>query len=115
MDQPRTAVVYADHAQFYIQDLQGQQAAEADEDYDWPEAWSEDAVAVHRIGLDGPCSIAIGTARSDFVETTLLVHPAAPLLPEADHIVEASLAVPSGVVHVFGCTERPGPEHHVEI
>ncbi len=115
MDQPRTAVVYADYAQFYIQDLRGQHAAEADEDYDWPEAWSEDAVAVHRIGLDGPCSIAIGTARSDFVETTLQVHPAAPPVFEADHIVEASLAVPSGVVHVFGCTERPGPEHRVEI
>ena len=109
------AVVYADHGQFYIQDLDGQHAAEADEDYDWPEAWSDDAVTVHRIGLDGPCSIAVGTARSDYVETSLQVHLEAAPLAEAAHIVEAGLAVPSGVVHVFGCMERPGPEHRVEI
>ena len=116
MDQVRRAVIDADHSQFYIQDLDGQAAAEADEDYDWPEAWSEQAVLVDRIGLDGPCSIAVGTARSDHVETTLQVHDGGePPLAEAEHIVEADLAVPSGVVHVFGCMERPGPEHRVEI
>jgi hypothetical protein len=104
------------HAQFYIQDVEGQTAAEADENYDWPEAWSDDAVVVYRIGSDGPCSIAIGTARSDHVETTLQVHPhAAPPLAEAEHIAEADLAVPSGVIHLFGCMELPGREHRVEI
>jgi hypothetical protein len=116
MGQVRRAVVHADHSQFYIQDLEGQQAAEEEEDYDWPEAWSDEAVCVNRIGLDGPCSIAIGTARSDHVETTLQVHPGGePSLAEAEHIVEADLAVPSGVVHVFGCMERPEHEHRVEI
>lgn len=116
MDQKRGAVVYADHAQFYIQDVEGQRAAEADEDYDWPETWSEEAVRVQRIASDGPCSIAVGTARSDHVETTMQVHPdGAPHLMDAEHIVEADLAVPSGVVHVFGCMEIPGPEHRVEI
>jgi hypothetical protein len=115
MNKVRRALVFADHSQFYIQDIDGQMAAEADEGYDWPEAWSEEAVEVYRIGLDGPCSIAIGTARSDHVETTLRVHGGEPPLVEAEHIVEADLTVPSGVVHVFGCMELPGPEHRVEI
>ncbi len=112
----RWAVVDADHGQFYVQDCDGQAAAEADEDYDWPEAWSDEAVAVHRVGVDGPCSIAVGTARSDHVETTVRVHPGgAPPLVEAEHIVEADLGVPNGVVHLFGCMERPGPEHRFEV
>jgi hypothetical protein len=117
VDEVRRAVVFADHRQFYVQDLDGQMAAEADDDYDWPEAWSEEAVEVHRIGLDGPCSIAIGTARGDHVETTLQVHRGGepPLAEAAEHVVEADLAAPSGAVHVFGCMERPGPEHRVEI
>ena len=116
MDQVRRSVVYADHRQFYIQDIDGQRAAEADDDYDWPEAWSEEAVLVHRIGSDGPSSIAIGTARSDYVETILQVHSdGEPPLVEADHIVEADLAVPSGVIHVFGCMETPSHDHLVEI
>lgn len=116
MDHVRLAVLLADHAQFYVQDVEGQVAAEEDDDYDWPEAWSEEAVEVWRIGPDGPCSIAIGTARSDHVETTLRVHDACPsLLAEATHIVEADLAVPSGAVHVFGCMELPGPQHRAEI
>ncbi|SCL44531.1 hypothetical protein GA0070606_0334 [Micromonospora citrea] len=116
MDQVRRAVVFADHAQFYIQDVDGQVAAEEDDDHDWPEAWSEEAVEVWRIGPDGPCSIAIGTARSDHVETALQVHLAdPPLSADAEHIVEADLAVPSGVVHVFGCMEVPGPQHRVDI
>lgn len=116
MDQVRRAVVFADHAQFYVQDVDGQVAAEEDEDYDWPEAWSDEAVEVWRIGLDGPCSIAIGTARSDHVETALQVHHACPpLLADAEHVVEADLTVPSGAVHVFGCMELPGPQHRVEI
>ena len=109
MNKVRRALVFADHSQFYIQDIDGQMAAEADEGYDWPEAWSEEAVEVYRIGLDGPCSIAIGTARSDHVETTLRVHGGEPPLVEAEHIVEADLTVPSGVVHVLGCMELPGP------
>lgn len=117
MEEVRRAVVLADHAQFYVQDLDGQLAAEDDEDYDWPEAWSEEAVEVYRIGLDGPCSIAIGTARSDHVVTTLRVHDRGqpPTFEAAEHVVEADLAVPSGVVHIFGCTQRPGPEHRVEV
>ncbi|MEU4624692.1 hypothetical protein AB0G04_32560 [Actinoplanes sp. NPDC023801] len=97
MDHVRRAVVLADHAQFYVQDAEGQAADEEDEDYDWPEAWSDEAVDVWRIGLDGPCSIAIGTARSDHVETALRVHRARPpLLADAGHVVEADLAVPTG-------------------
>lgn len=111
MNKVRRALVFADHSQFYIQDIDGQTAAETDEGYDWPEARSEEAVAVCRIGVDGPCSIAIGTARSDYVETALRVHDAEPPLVEAEHIVEADLTVPSGVVHVFGCMELPRPEH----
>ncbi|MFI7213299.1 hypothetical protein ACIBP4_17795 [Micromonospora maritima] len=116
MDQVRRAVVFADHAQFYVQDVDGQIAAEEDDDYDWPEAWSDEAVEVWRIGVDGPCSIAVGTARSDHVETALQMHHACPpLRAGAEHVVEADLVVPSGVVHVFGCMERPGPQHRVEI
>ncbi|WP_328478416.1 hypothetical protein OHA21_14545 [Actinoplanes sp. NBC_00393] len=112
----RRAVVLAEHGQFYIQDVDGQAAAEDDGDYDWPEAWSDEAVDEWRIGLDGPCSIAVGTARSDHVETILQAHAAAPPLPPgAEHVVEADLAVPSGAVHVFGCMERPGPQHRVAV
>lgn len=117
MDQVRRAVVFADHGQFYIQDFDGQMAAESGEDYDWPETWSDEAVDVYRIGLDGPCSIAIGTARGDHVETTLQVYHRGepPLVEAAEHAMEADLAVPSGIVHVFGCMERPGPEHQVDV
>ncbi|MEU8234634.1 hypothetical protein AB0C12_34020 [Actinoplanes sp. NPDC048967] len=116
MDRVRRAVVFADHAQFYVQDVGGQLTAEEREDYDWPEPWSTEAVDVWRIGVDGPCSIAIGTARSDQVETALRVHRTSPpVLAGAEHVVEADLAVPSGAVHVFGCTETPGPQHRAEI
>jgi hypothetical protein len=36
MNRARRVRVSADHGRFHIQDLDGQRAAEADEDYDWP-------------------------------------------------------------------------------
>lgn len=34
-----------------------------------------------------------------------------PLIADADHIVEADLDLPTGIVSVVGCTQPPNPEH----
>ncbi|MEU4689700.1 hypothetical protein [Actinoplanes sp. NPDC023714] len=55
-------------------------------------------------------------ARSDLVATALRVHAGAPAVRAgAVHVVEAELSVPTGVLHVFGCRETPGPEHRAEV
>ncbi|MEU9191441.1 hypothetical protein AB0D14_44635 [Streptomyces sp. NPDC048484] len=92
-------LIDADHGQFYIQDLEPYDAwtAEPATDPDLPPAgWTEDAVQVHRIGLE-PHSISVGTARDDMVESLITVHAAAPTTePTAEHIVEADLETPTG-------------------
>ncbi|MGW7210756.1 hypothetical protein, partial [Streptomyces sp. NPDC054837] len=81
-----------DHGQFYVQDLEPFDAwmAEHATDSDLPRAsWTEEAVQVHRIGLE-PHSISAGTTRDDMVESQITVHASAPLTePTADHIVVA--------------------------
>jgi hypothetical protein len=116
---PRHAVVYASHFQFYVQDVDAYDTwmrAGAAMDPDLPPAgWTEEAGQIHRIGVER-YSISVGTARYDFVETVLRIGESAPELDErAEHIVEASLDVPSGVVSVVGCLEESGPEHRVAL
>lgn len=77
-------LIDADHGQFYVQDLEPYDAWMADHatDPDLPPAgWTEEAVHVHRIG----------------VESLITVHAFAPMAePTAEHIVEADLAAPTG-------------------
>ncbi|GGJ65375.1 sulfotransferase-like domain-containing protein [Streptomyces brasiliensis] len=87
-------LIDADHGQFYVQDLEPYDAwmAEHAMDPDLPPAgWTDEAVHVHRIGVE-PHSISIGTARDDMVESLITVHATAPMTePTAEHIVEADL------------------------
>ncbi|AGL17414.1 hypothetical protein [Actinoplanes sp. N902-109] len=114
------ATVLAGYGQFYLQDPEAHNAAMnagAATDPARPAGgWTAEAVRLHRIGLE-PHSISVGTARPDFVETTLTVHATAPAtVPEAVHVVEADLEVVTGAVLVVGCTEPPDPARalHVE-
>jgi hypothetical protein len=110
-------LVLADHEQFYVQDLDAHGAwmriRGGDPDLP-PAGWSHDAVHLHRIGVE-PHSISVGTARSDVVETMLEFHPAAPepLLGPAEHVVEADLDCPNGVLSVYGPADDPGQERRV--
>lgn len=120
MSKLRRAVVFADYYQFYVQDVEAHDAemrAGGGTDVDRvPAGWTEEAVNVHRIGVE-PHSISVGTARRDFVETTLEAHTGPPPLEltEAEHIVEADVQIPTGLLHVLGCLEDPAPEHRVEV
>jgi hypothetical protein len=112
-------VLFADYGQFYVQDADAHgraMRAGAATDPDRPAGgWTEEAVALHRIGLE-PHSISVATARSDLVETALAVHTGPPLLSaDAEHVVEADLDVPTGVAWIVGCTEPPRPEDAVTV
>lgn len=73
------------------------------------EAWSVTAVE-DRVAVAGDV-VAIGTAEAGEVEVEVevaLLSDAPPLDPQADHVTEALLTLPSDVVVVAGCTEyRP--------
>ncbi|MGA5364016.1 hypothetical protein [Streptomyces purpurascens] len=107
-------LIDADHGQFYVQDLEPYDAwmAEHATDPDLPPAgWTEEAVHVHRIGLE-PHSISVGTARDDMVESLITVHASAPMTePTAEHIVEADLEAPTGQLAVSspGVLPEGGP------
>jgi hypothetical protein len=76
-----------------------------------PAGWSEEAVQVHRIGVE-PHSISIGTARDDLVESVLTVHAGAPMAEQgAEHIVEADLDAPTGKLAIYspGVDPADGP------
>ena len=107
-------LIDADHGQFYVQDLGPYDAwmAEHAMDPDLPPAgWTEEAVQIHRIGVE-PHSISVGTARDDMVESSITVHPSAPTAePTAEHIVEADLDAPTGQLTVSspGVDPADGP------
>lgn len=109
-----TFLIDADHGQFYIQDLEPYDAWMADHalNPDLPPAgWTEEAVHVHRIGVE-PHSISVGTARDDMVEAVITVHASAPITePLAEHIVEADLNTPTGQLAVSspGVLPEDGP------
>ncbi|MBE1578816.1 hypothetical protein ACFORH_20310 [Amycolatopsis roodepoortensis] len=115
----RHGVLFAEYGQFYLQDVDAHNRAMRDGaamDPDRPAGgWTEDAVQLHRIGLE-PHSISVGTAREDLVETVLAVHTSPPQLTiNAEHVVEADLDVPTGNVSIVGCTQPPQPEHAVTV
>ncbi|MER7585046.1 hypothetical protein [Kitasatospora sp. NPDC097691] len=92
-------LIDADHGQFYVQDLEPYDAwmAEHAMDPDLPPAgWTDEAVHVHRIGVE-PHSISVGTARDDMVESLITIHTSVPMIESAaEHIVEVDLAAPTG-------------------
>lgn len=94
-----TFVIDADHGQFYVQDAEPYDAwmAEHGTEPDLPPAgWTEEAVQIHRIGVE-PHSISVGTARDDLVEVLIRAHASAPATETtAEHIVEADLVAPTG-------------------
>ncbi|MBB4966441.1 hypothetical protein [Saccharothrix violaceirubra] len=106
--------VFADFSQFMIADLRPHHAwLDTDEgDDDEPAGWTEEAVLVHRLGVQ-PHQLAIATDRPEVAETVeVVLHvgrtPPGDLLPEAGHVVEADLSLPTGVLSVFG----PSDDEH---
>ncbi|MGC4749153.1 hypothetical protein ACLQ28_26380 [Micromonospora sp. DT201] len=115
----RHATVFADYGQFYLQDVEAHnsvmRAGAAMDPARAAGGWTDDAVRLHRIGLE-PHSVSVGAARSDFVETILKIYETAPaLVAEAEHVVEASLEVVSGALFVLGCTESPEPDQGLQV
>ena len=72
--------------------------------------WTSLAVESHRIGAERG-GIAIATARSDVVESSVTLLPSAPVLAaDAEHVVEADLPVPSGRLVISGPSDYPSQE-----
>ncbi len=91
-------VVHADQRQFSLRDSASRLTGTG---------WTSSAVESHRIGAE-PGGLAIATARSDVVESSVTLLPSPPsLLPEAEHVVEADLPVPSGRLVISGPADYP--------
>ncbi|WP_201776876.1 hypothetical protein [Streptacidiphilus anmyonensis] len=107
-------LIDADHGQFYVQDVEPYDAWMAEHAMDPglpPAGWTEEAVHVHRIGVE-PHSISVGTARDDMVESLIAIHASRPTTePTAEHVVEADLAAPTGQLTISspGVHPEDGP------
>ncbi|SFW89976.1 hypothetical protein [Amycolatopsis australiensis] len=99
-------VVHADQRQFSVRDSASRLTGSG---------WTPAAVELHRIGVESG-GIAIATARSDLVESSLTVLSSAPpVLAGAEHVVEADLAVPSGSLVVSGPADYPSQEQVLRV
>lgn len=89
--------LFADHFQFYLQD----EAA----DGDLGDAWDE--VAVARLLAVAPGMIGVGTVRDADVPVTieLLENEPAPDFASWDHVMECSIATPTGKIVLAGCMD----------
>lgn len=89
--------LYADHYQFYVGD------SESDADTSAPDFWSDDAFE-RRLAV-GAGLLAVGTEVYGTVpvEVELLDFAQVADLRGWDHVVEASLHVPSGLIAIDGC------------
>jgi HEAT repeat protein len=93
---------YADYSQFYL----------GDSAFDWgvtKDLWVGDLPFERRLDYVEPGMIAIGTASYDYVQVVVDILESAPddsagELTQWDHVVEASLAVPTGRAAIDGCT-----------
>jgi hypothetical protein len=99
-------VVHADQRQFSLRDSASRLTGSG---------WTPLAVEVHRIGVE-PGGIAIATARSDLVESSVTLEPSAPpLAAGAEHVVEADLPVPSGRLVISGPADYPSQENFFPV
>lgn len=89
--------LFADYFQIHVTD--------AESDGDLSDAWTDQAVADHL--ATAPGVLGIGTVVNVNVSVTVIVLPQEPSddSSEFDHVVEASLNVPSGRLAVLGCTD----------
>lgn len=78
-----------------------------------PDIW-DDAIVAQRVS-PGPGSLVISTARNMPVPLRVVLHAKRPALDPAgfDHLVEASLEVPSGQLVIAGLMEEPADDHAV--
>lgn len=111
-------MIDADHGQFYVQDLNPYDAWLAEHAMDpdlAPAGWTDEAVYVHRIGVE-PHSISVGTARDGIVESLITVHASAPTTdPAAEHIVETDLYVPTGQLTMSSPGTDPADEPSLTV
>ncbi|WP_206792183.1 hypothetical protein [Amycolatopsis sp. MtRt-6] len=99
-------VVHADQRQFSLRDSAARLTGSG---------WTPSAVESHRIGVE-PGGIAIATARSDVVESSVDLLPSPPaVVPSAEHVVEADLPVPSGRVVISGPADYPSQEKYFSV
>ncbi|MFE9866871.1 hypothetical protein ACFYPZ_29715 [Streptomyces sp. NPDC005506] len=118
-------MIDADHGQFYVQDLDPYDAWIAEHAMDpdlAPAGWTDEAVYVHRIGVE-PHSISVGTARDDMVELLITVNASAPTTdpagaptgqltmssPGTDPADGPSLTVPAGLLRARVSYVPAGP------
>lgn len=98
-------VVHADQRQFSVRDSGSKLDGSG---------WTAQAVD-HRLAAE-PAGLAIVTARSDLVESSVTLAPGPPpLLPEAEHVVEADLPVPSGKLVISGPADYPSQERFFSV
>ncbi|RSD08692.1 hypothetical protein EIY87_42165 [Amycolatopsis eburnea] len=98
-------VVHADQRQFSLRDSASHLTGSG---------WTPDALD-HRIASE-PGGIAIVTARSDVVESSVTLEPSPPaVIPEAEHVVEADLPVPSGRLVISGPSDYPSQEKFFSV
>ncbi|WP_370972763.1 hypothetical protein [Amycolatopsis sp. cg9] len=98
-------VVHADQRQFSLRDSASRLTGSG---------WTPAALD-HRIASEAG-GIAIVTARSDIVESSVTLLPSAPsLLSDAEHVVEADLPVPSGKVVISGPADYPSQEKFFSV
>ncbi|RJQ88259.1 hypothetical protein [Amycolatopsis panacis] len=92
-------VVHADLRQFSLRDTSAWRPGDG--------GWTDEAVTSHRIAVE-PSALSVATARSDLVEVEMSAHPGPPpVLPGAEHVVEADLAVPGGTLTLIGPADYP--------
>ena len=99
--------LFADYFQFYVCDG----AFVTDTGTLWDDATTDRMLAV------GPDLIAVGTARNMSVPVTIELTPDAPIDDSAEweQVIECGMAVASGVVLAFGCTEERGAAARFEV
>ena len=99
--------LFADYFQFYVCDGN----FKTDTGTLWDDTTTDHMLAV------GPDLIAVGTARNMGVPLTLEISASAPAndYTEWDQVIECGLALPSGTVIAFGCTEVPDDAERFQV
>ena len=96
-NQQHSLDLFADYFQFYV----------CDGDFQTDTATLWDDTTTDRMLAVGPGLIAVGTARNMDVPLSLEVFSSEPVsdISDWDQVIECALALPSGTVIAFGCTD----------